>query len=249
MNIIDLTALVGALLDSNADFSSIAYPDADGVCNNWKTPVTEQPKVLEGWWCPKIKRVTFNGSTTIVWFDDDTYAIVKCSGSDKYDKKTAIAYALVKRMLGKVGRYDEKTKKLHEKEVDGNGFGCYLQKVADAAFDQQKEEQLALEKKRKAKAEHQARQEAEKKAAFERRVEERAKQLILERAAIDRANEIEDAQLRECTGSSCSSKTCTCSTASSSDEYVRPDKPFSKFTPSEKREYWRAQNAKRRGKK
>lgn len=248
MNIIDLSDLVDMLLDSNADLSRFVCPGTGIACDNCKTPVTEQPKIIEGWWCPKIKRVTFNGNTTIVWFDDDTYAIVKCSGSDKYDKKTAIAYALVKRMLGKVGRYDEKTKKLHEKEIDGNGFGCYLQKVADAAFDQQKEEQLALEKKRKAKAEHQARQEAEKKAAFERRVEERAKQLILERAAIDRANKIED-QLRECNDSSCGSKTCTCGTASSSDEYVRPDKPFSKFTPSEKREYWRAQNAKRRGKK
>lgn len=249
MNIIDLTDLVDVLLDSNLDFSKFVCPDAGIVRDNGEMSVTEQPKVFEGWWCPKIKRTTFNGDTTIVWFVDDTYAIVKCSGSDKYDKKTAIAYALVKRMLGKVGRYDKKTKKLHEKEVDGNGFGCYLQKVADAAFDQQKEEQLALEKKRKAKAEHQARQEAEKKAAFERRVEERAKQIILERAAIERANEIEDAQPRECHGSSCSSKTCTCSTASSSGEYVRPDKPFSKFTPSEKREYWRAQNAKRRGKK
>lgn len=248
MNIIDLSDLVDTLLNSNIDLSRFICPGTGIVCDNCKTPVTEPPKIFEGWWCPKIKRVTFNGNTTIVWFVDETYVVVKCSGSDKYDKKTAIAYALVKRMLGKVGRYDEKTKKLHEKEVDGNGFGCYLQKVADAAFDQQKEEQLALEKKRKAKAEHQARQEAEKKAAFERRVEERAKQLILERAAIDRANEIED-QLRECNGSSCGSKICTCSTASSSDEYVRPDKPFSKFTPSEKREYWRAQNAKRRGKK
>lgn len=207
-----------------------------------------KPNVLEGHWCPKIQRVTFNGDTTVVWFVDDTYVVVKCSGSDKYDKKTAIAYALVKRMLGKVGRYDEKTKKFHEKEIDGNGFGCYLQKIVDSAFDQQKAEQEALEKKRMAKANHIARQAAEQKAAHDKRVEERAKQILLERAAIDRANEIEDAQRRDLV-CSCGSSSCSCKSSSSTTTYVRPNKPFSKFTPSEKREYWRAQNAKRRGKK
>ena len=215
---------------------------------------SNQPKVF-GYWCLEIKRVPFNGNTTIVWFQDDTYAIVNCSSGDKYDRKTAIAYAMVKRMLGKVGKYDKQAKKFNAKEIDGNGFGCYLQKIVDNAFDQEKEEKLALEKKRTAKTEHEARQTAQKKAAFDRRVEERAKQILLERAAIDRANEIEDYNREH----ACNKKNntcdffhtnCSCNAADSIlDTYVRPDKPFSKFTPEEKRKYWKYQNAKKRSKR
>ena len=192
-----------------------------------------RPKVFEAWTCPKVERATFNGNTTIVFFQDGSKCIVNCSTGDKYDKKTAIAYAIVKRMLGKVKEGNK---------VDGNGFGCYLQKVVDSAFDQEAEEKIALERKREAKARHIAKQAAEKKAAFEKRVEERAKQILLERAALDRANEIEDDALAAKTG--CGHKTCTCS--NSWEDYVRPDKPFSKFTEAEKREYWRYHNAKRR---
>ena len=38
-------------------------------------------------------------------------------------------------------------------------------------------------------------------------------------------------------------RTCTCCCGS---EYVRPDKPFSKFTAEEKRAYWREQSRRRR---
>lgn len=212
---------------------------------------TSQPKTF-GYYCPEIQRVTFNGNTTIVWFVDGTYCIVNCSAGDKYDKKTAIAYAMVKRLLGKVGKVDPKTKKFNAKEIDGAGFGCYLQKIVDKAFDQQQEEKIALEKKRTAKANHLARQAAEKKAAFDRRVEERAKQILLERAAIDRANQIED-NVRSNnghTGCSCPDGTCSCKTSDNIlDTYVRPNKPFSQFTASEKSEYWKYHNAKRRANK
>lgn len=201
-----------------------------------KNNVIRQPKVFETWICPKIQRVTFNGDTTIVFFNDNTHVVMKCSPGDKYDRKTAIVYAIVKRMLGKVGKIG-KDGKLHANEVDGNGFGCYLQKIVDSAFDQEKEEKLAAEKKHHAKANHIAKQEAEKQAAFERRVNERAKEILLERAAIDRANEVEDN-----TRTNGSPK----ASYSTTTEYVRPDKPFSKFTQAEKRAYWRAHNAKRK---
>jgi len=212
---------------------------------------TSQPNGFGYYYCPEIQRVTFNGNTTIVWFVDGTYCIVNCSAGDKYDRKTAIAYAMVKRLLGKVGKIDPKTKKFNAKEIDGAGFGCYLQKIVDKAFDQQQEEKIALEKKRTAKANHLARQAAEKKAAFDRRVEERAKQILLERAAIDRANQIEDNKRSTDahTNCTCSGDACSCETPSSTnilDTYVRPDKPFSKFTASEKSEYWKYHNAKRR---
>ena len=235
---------------------------ANGYCTNFKQKSCEQqpqetvktqPKV-SGFWCPKISRVTFNGDTTIVWFTDGTYCIVNCSADDKYDRKTAIAYAIVKRLLGKVGKYDKKAKKFKPNEIDGAGFSTYLQKTADAGFDQQLEEKLASEKKACAKAQHQARQEAQHKAAFDRRVEERAKQIILERAAIDRANELEDLAKKI---SSCG-KNCTChadnDTAKSKTEdilktYKRPNKLFADFTPAEKREYWKFHNAKKRANK
>ena len=216
------------------------------------TAQTSHPKVF-GRWCPDIKRVTFNGDTTIVFFTDGTYAIVKCSAGDKYDRKTAITYAIVKRLFGKLGAYD-KNGKFHENEVDGSGFGTYLQKIVDNGFDQQLEEKTASEKKQRAKHEHEARQAAQKQAAFEKRVEERAKQILLERAAIDRANELEGKQ-RAC---ACNSKGCTASAKDKAaseknekknsilDTYVRPDKPFSQFTAKEKSEYWRYHNAKRR---
>lgn len=214
-----------------------------------KVSQVNHPKVF-GYWCPEIKRVTFNGNTTIVWFTDDTYAIVNCSSGDKYDRKTAVAYAMVKRMLGKVGKLDKKTGKFNPKEVDSNGFGCYLQKIVDSAFDQEKEEKNALEKKRTAKAKHEAMQAAQKKRAFERRVEERAKQILLERAAMDRANQIEDDQIANNTTGCNSCSSCSKNSSYTSEQtYVKPNKPFSKFTQQEKREYWRAQNAKKRAKK
>lgn len=208
---------------------------------------TSYPKVF-GFWCPEIKRVTFNGDTTIVFFTDNTYAIVKCSAGDKYDRKTAITYAIVKRLLGKLGSYD-KNGKFHANEVDGSGFGTYLQKIVDNGFDQQLEEKTASEKKQRARQEHEQRQAAQKQAAFERRVEERAKQILLERAAIDRANELEDKpQACACTEDNCtckSSKTASEKKSSILDTYVRPDKPFSQFNAKEKSEYWKYHNAKR----
>lgn len=222
--------------NSLIDLFDYIYDNSSYTTRTPATATTTQSKM--GAFCPDIKRVTFNGRTTIVWFVDDTRVVVKCSTGDKYDKKTAIVYAIAKRLLGKVKP---------NREVDGNGFGCYLQKIVDAAFDQAEEEKIAAEKKRAAKAEHLARQEAEKKAAFEKRVEERAKQLLLERAAIDRANEIEDVQRAYKCSCGDNGNRCTCG-SKTTGEYVRPNKPFSKFTVTEKREYWRAQNAKRRAK-
>lgn len=250
LDLINLQRIIDDIFGAPPASSSKQPQAPNSTYTSPKNFTSNQPKVF-GYWCPEIKRVTFNGNTTIVWFQDDTYAIVNCSTSDKYDRKTAIAYAMVKRMLGKVGKYDKQAKKFNAKEIDGNGFGCYLQKIVDNAFDQEKEEKLALEKKRTAKAKHEAMQAAQKKAAFDKRVEERAKQILLERAAIDRANEIED-RIREnaCNKNNTCDTNCSCHASDSIlDTYVRPDKPFSKFTQQERREYWKYQNAKKRSKK
>ena len=244
IKIMDFNDLMQAFDDILKDVS-YAQSQKTHTC---KTSAQASHPQVSGFWCPAVKRVTFNGNTTVVFFTDSTYAVVTCSASDKYDKKTAVAYAIVKRLLGKLGKVD-KNGKFHANEVDGAGFGTYLQKIIDAGFDQQEEEKLAAEKKQKAHEEHVARQKLQQDAAFKRRVEERAKQILLERAAIDRANEIEDKKRESIKSCSCldkkPSKKCSCAY----DEYVKPDKPFAQFTPEEKREYWRWHNAKRRASK
>lgn len=237
----DLIGVLDSIYNQpRAQTSKICTSDFERACCH--------PKVFEHS-CPDIKRVTFNGDTTIVFFVDGTYAVVKCSAGDKYDRKTAIVYAMAKRMLGKLGKTD-KNGKFHANEVDGAGFGSWLQDVVDKGFDQQLEEKTALEKKRAARVAHDTLQAAQKQAAFEKRVEARAKDILLERAAIDRANELEDAARKSKSPCSCKSsydKTSSKPAASSvEDEYVKPDKPFSQFTSAEKREYWRYHNAKRK---
>lgn len=210
-----------------------------------KPATNAQPKLF---WaaCPMVDRAIFNGDTTIVFFTDGTRCEVNCSKDDKYDRKTAVAYAIVKRLLGKVGKYDKNRKKFIENDIDGAGFGMYLQKIVDNGFDQQAEEQAVIERKKNAKAAHLAKQKAEQEAAFNRRVEERAQQILLERAAMDRANDIEDKSLANSLDNSRATSTKTSKSISSYKDYKRPDKPFSKFTQQEKREYWKYYNAKRR---
>lgn len=236
MNNISFLDLLDALLGSEQQYST-------SISNS-------HPNNFE-YTCPSIKRVTFNGNTTIVWFNDDSRCVVACSPSDKYDRKTAIVYAIVKRLMGKVGKYDKKKKKWLPHEVDGAGFGEQLQKIVDAGFDQELEEKTASEKKQKAHEAHVARQKAQQEAAFKKRVEARAKQILLERAALDRANEIEDFK-HNCICKEHANKTCSCKSSKTStnilDTYIKPDKPFSQFTPEEKHEYWRYHNAKRRAK-
>lgn len=183
-----------------------------------------------------ISRVTYNGDKTIVFFVDGSKCIVKCSSEDKYDRQTAITYALVKRLFGKV---DPNTG-----IVDGNGIGLKLKKIADAGFDQEKEAQELKAKKAAAKAEHEARQKAEKEAAFKRRAEKRADEILLERAAINIANAKEDSLTKTKIVIN-ESQNKVKPQPQTSMAYVRPNKRFADFTDEEKREYWRYHNAKR----
>lgn len=214
-----------------------------------KTCSCRQPKTFANYTCPAVQRTTFNGDTTIVFFVDGTYSIVTRSPEDKYDRKTAVLYAIAKRMFGTLGKTD-KNGKFHPNEVDSKGFTAFLQKTVDAGFDQKLEEETASEKKQAAHAAHLARQEAQKKAAFDKRVEARAKEILLERAATDRANQIENEARdiqpsRSCTKNNDNK---TMNTKYDTKSYIKPNKPFKKFTDEEKREYWRYHNAKRKNK-
>lgn len=194
-----------------------------------------------------ISRVTYSGNATTVFFTDGTKTTVRCSSNDTYDRQTAIAYALVKRLFGKVGRYDEKTKKFYENEIDGNGLGLKLEKIAAAGFDQDLEKKNLNAKKAEAKAAHIARQKAEHEAAWQRRVAKRAEEIHLERDANAYLDSL--SKMKKLNESACQCcKTASISTGSSAtwQNYTRPDKPFSQFTSEEKKAYWRAHNAKRR---
>lgn len=199
-----------------------------------------------------ISRVVYSSGATTVFFTDGTKTTVRCSSNDTYDRQTAIAYALVKRMFGKVGRYDEKTKKFYENEIDGNGLGLKLEKIAAAGFDQDLEKKNLNVKKAEAKAAHVARQKAEHDAAWQRRVARRAEEIRLEREAAALVDRLAGKKpLNETAVPSAAEFFDTSKPAKKAckDTYVRPNKPFSKFTQQEKRDYWNAQNAKRRAAK
>lgn len=184
-----------------------------------------------------VSRVTYSGDKTIVWFNDNSKAIVTCSPNDKYDRQTAIAYALVKRLFGKV---DPETG-----IVDGNGLGLKLEKIAANGFDQEAEKRALDAKKAAAKAKHEALQKAQHDAAWEKKVRARAEQIRLERdaEALLARESNEKKVLNEATARKAKKSSAV---ANDWKSYVRPDKPFSKFTGEEKKEYWRAHGAKRR---
>ena len=214
-----------------------------------------------------ISRVTYSGDTTVVFFTDGTKTTVKCSSNDTYDRQTAIVYALVKRLFGKLGRYDTKTKKLYENEIDGNGLGTKLEKIAAAGFDQDEEKRTLKARKAKAQEEHAARQKRESEAAWKKRVAKRAEEIKLEREATALADSLGNPKkvLNESTMDANEffggeeQKTVTekpldkKSTAYVEGDpkdawkyYRKPNKPFSQFTSEEKKEYWRYHNGKRR---
>lgn len=214
-----------------------------------------------------ISRVTYSGDTTIVFFTDGTKTTVKRSGADKYDRQTAIVYALIKRLFGKIGRYDAKTKKFYENEIDGNGLGTKLEKIAAAGFDQDEEKRTAKARKAKAQEEHAARQKRESEAAWKKKVAKRAEEIKLEREAAALVDSLRNPKkvLNESTMDANEffgggeQKTVTEKPLEKKSEirvegdpkdawkyYRKPNKPFSQFTSEEKREYWRYHNGKRR---
>lgn len=192
-----------------------------------------------GTYFPGVQRVTYNGSTTIVFFNDGTKCTVECSPNDKYDRQTALAYAICKRLLGKVGRVD-KNGRFIENEIDDNGFGSAMKKIVDAGFDQKKAEAEAAKQKREAKAKHEAAQKAAHEAAWQKRVQKRAEEIRLEREAeqwlADHPNGFKNVKNAPKVINETKTET----------SYVRPNKPFSQFTQEEKRAYWREQKSKRR---
>lgn len=188
-----------------------------------------------GTYFPGVLRITYSGPKTIVWFTDNTKTMVECSSNDKYDRQTALAYAICKRLFGRVN--DDGT-------IDANGFGCTMKKLVDAGFDQDKAKAEAAAKKKTAHDKHVKTQADAQQAAFERKVRARAEEIRIEEAARKLLEEEEAQQTplkKILTETKHGAKAkCRCNGGCSQDysDYVRPDKPFSQFTPAEKKQYW-----------
>ena len=242
------------------DFVEATFSDFNGLAPKAKEYFPTMSEI-------PISRVTYSGDTTIVFFTDGTKTTVKCSSNDTYDRQTAIVYALMKRIFGKIGRYDSKTKKFYENEIDGNGLGTKLEKLAAAGFDQDEEKRTAKARKAKAQEEHAARQKRESEAAWKKKVAKRAEEIKLEREAAALVDSLRNPKkvLNESTMDANEffgggeQKTVTEKPLDKKSEirvegdpkdawkyYRKPNKPFSQFTSEEKREYWRYHNGKRR---
>lgn len=60
---------------------------------------------------PHIQDVIFNPPATIIKWDDGTKTVVKCGKDDIYDKEKGLAMALLKKLHGNNGGYNEIFKK------------------------------------------------------------------------------------------------------------------------------------------
>lgn len=56
---------------------------------------------------PEIKNVIFNEPATIVFWADGSKTIVKCQEGDTYSKEVGLAMAIVKKIYGNNGKYNE----------------------------------------------------------------------------------------------------------------------------------------------
>lgn len=224
--------VMNSLIDAAGDYLTVTRSEISPVAMRYESYV-----------CPQVDRITFNGDVTIVWFVDGTKTIVKCSAGDTPDRQTAIAYAILKRMYGTAN--DDGT-------VDSTGFGSWLKKLVDSAFDQKLAEANEKKRKAEAKAAHMAKQVAEHEAAVKRRIAKRAEALKIEREAekLLAAKTSNSGKKMMCESEK--PRVCKCKSKisntinQSSGVYVRPNKKFKDFTQDEKRAYWRYHNTLRK---
>lgn len=234
MPIIEIFApeLLSILSDIAADKPTCACSRKPAPSEDIYIPL---PKSHVGHYCPSISRVIFNGDSTIVLFADGTKSIVKREPNDPVDKTTAIAYAIVKRLLG--------TAVNAKSNAVNSAYIGAIHSLADHAYDQANEAAINAQKNKEAQAKHEARQAAEQKKAFDRLVKRRVKEMQVEAAAKAMVDGSKKQPLNESMATTKPAPTSKCDGWKS---YTRPNKPFSKFTEKEKKEYWSYHNAKRR---
>ena len=69
-----------------------------------------------------IKNVIFNNPATIVFWQDGTKTVVKCSDLDDYDPEKGLAMAIVKKVFGNEGNYYNVFRKWLPKAEDSVEF-------------------------------------------------------------------------------------------------------------------------------
>lgn len=67
-----------------------------GKYARWETPCN--------YYCKDIKRVSFSGPATIVFWEDGTKTVVKLAEGDKNDRRVALLYAFAKKKFGNNSR-------------------------------------------------------------------------------------------------------------------------------------------------
>lgn len=54
----------------------------------------------------EIKKVIFNDPATVVYWKDGTKTVVKCQSRDIFDKEKGLAMAMIKKIYGNKGNYN-----------------------------------------------------------------------------------------------------------------------------------------------
>lgn len=76
----------------------------------------------DGW--NKIKKVIFNNPATIVFWQDGTKTVVKCTDGEPYDPEKGLMAAITKKAFGNQGNYYNQIKKwLPEEETEEANHG------------------------------------------------------------------------------------------------------------------------------
>ena len=185
--------------------------------------------------CPAVDKIIFDGDMTIVFFIDGTKSTVKKDAMDTYDRKTAVVYAIIKRLFAT---------DFVKGAANSNYIGVVNKLIKNKSFDKKESERIRAQKAAEARERHIAEQKKLADKAFKRRVKNRIREIKVEEAAKASLEAQKNASGQK---TSKISKILTESKSSAPDPtYQKPRKPFSQFSQEEKRAYWRAQNAKRR---
>lgn len=196
---------------------------------------TKTSRNMRNFSCPAVDKIIFNGDMTIVFFIDGTKSTVKKDAMDAYDRKTAVVYAIIKRLFAT---------NFVKGTANSNYIGVVNKLIKNKSFDKEESERIRARQAAEARERHIAEQKKLAEKAFKRRVKNRIREIEVEEAAKASLEAKKNASGQK---TSKISKILTESKNAKPDPtYQKPRKPFSQFSQEEKRAYWRAQNAKRR---
>lgn len=81
-------------------------PEPDPNLNRYFAPALKSiSKLTKPFKAITIKKVIFSNPATIVFWNDDSKTVVKCSRRDNFDPEKGLAMAIAKKFLGNKGNY------------------------------------------------------------------------------------------------------------------------------------------------